>query len=1259
MTTDGPCELAIQPPLGQLALDPAQGPLPEGSGDWGARVRHLECLAALADLNGDENLSLDDKLQQAAAIVAGAWPEAARTSVRIAVEGERFTTAGFEGTRCALQIDLASGNRRIGTLEVFAPEPDPGTGCEPLPEPAGELLGAIARRLAEMVERHRSRAELLRLAAIVQSSDDAIIAKSLDGIITSWNAGAERLYGYTASEVLGRHISLLAPDQRKEEITGILAALAQGRRIEHYETVRRRKDGREVDVSLTVSPIRDPAGQIAGASTIARDIGDRKSAEAALRESERRYHALFDVSQSGVALHEIICDAAGTPVDYRFLDANPAFEAMTGLRRADIAGKTVREVMPDIEPLWIERYGRVALTGEPTSFAAGTAPLGRSYEVVAFSPHHGQFAVSFRDVTERQRVEAEQRRLTRALRMISQCNQTLVRATEEAALYEDMCRIIVRDGGYRLAWVALTGPAVAALRVVAQARAEAAPRPTQDQAAVPPELLQHLSAVALEGDHPIAPRAAAGPGGAGAPANVAVLPLRSGGQSLGVLGIISDEDQAFDETEWPLLAELAGDLGFGIAILRAVAERDRAEAVLRESEQRYRDLVELAPSAIFVLRGTEIAYINAAGVALFGAASPGQLLGRDALELVHPQDREKESARIAQVATRRVTVPLVPRKYQRLDGQTVDALVTASPTIYEGQPAMHVIALDAGEQRRAEKALAQTEALFRRVVEQSSDGIFVTDAQGRIMEWNPALAEITGFSKAEMEGTHVWDVYSRLAPGALWSEGITSDLRAPFERPGPWEARPWQGAPVDVAAQRPDGSRTVLQMAAYRISTGQGRLLACIVRDVTALRQQEEASLQKQKMESIGVLAGGIAHDFNNLLTSVLAQTSLAASTLEAGHPARSHLVKAINSTQRAGDLTRQLLAYAGKGHTSPGQTDLNAVVRDNLELFEMAIPRTAELCLELADDLPIIKADRAQLQQVVMNLVINAAEALEEGAGRIWVRTSPHTILPGEDARRFISTAVPPPGPYVCLQVGDSGRGMEQAVRAHIFDPFFSTKGTGRGLGLAAMLGIVRSHGGGLSVASVPGQGSTFAVFLPVPGAGAGGPAEAGEALPAGAALTDGPEALPCEGDGVFPGEPGRAEGAPLVLVIDDEEPVREALSDILAMAGYRVIVAGDGEAGLAAYLEHRAEVRVVLLDLLMPIMGGEETLHRLRLADPGVRVILSSGYDEQEAERRFRTQGVAEMPDDFIAKPYSVAGVLSKVRGLALAKGPSPAGA
>ncbi len=217
-------------------------------------------------------------------------------------------------------------------------------------------------------------------------------------------------------------------------------------------------------------------------------------AEAALRESEERYRALFDTTLSGMVLHEVICDAGGAPVDFRILDANPAFESLTGLRRIDTIGKAVREMRPAVDPGLIERYCRVALTGKPEYFEGVFETQGRSYEAVAFSPRHGQFAVSFSDVTARKQAEAEQRRLTRALRILSQCNQALVRAGSQEALLAEVCRIIVQDGGYRLAWVALAGDDAPELRVVAQAGLAAGAVPVDDEGAALPVLQRRLGA---------------------------------------------------------------------------------------------------------------------------------------------------------------------------------------------------------------------------------------------------------------------------------------------------------------------------------------------------------------------------------------------------------------------------------------------------------------------------------------------------------------------------------------------------------------------------------------------------------------------------------------------------------------------------------------------------------------------------------------------------------------------------------------------
>ncbi len=215
------------------------------------------------------------------------------------------------------------------------------------------------------------------------------------------------------------------------------------------------------------------------------------------------------------------------------------------------------------------------------------------------------------------------------------------------------------------------------------------------------------------------------------------MPLRSGGRDLGVLGIISGEAEAFDEMELPLLAELAGDVAFGLVTLRALAERDRAEAVLRESEARYRSLVELSPSAIYIQVDGKIVYINAAGMELLGASRPEDVVGRDYLDLVHPEERESAGERLARVARDQVPIPLVERRLRRLDNGQAVALVAASPTVYRGRPAIHLVGVDITQQRRTEEALHQTEALVRRVVEQSSDGIFVTDARGRVHRVEP------------------------------------------------------------------------------------------------------------------------------------------------------------------------------------------------------------------------------------------------------------------------------------------------------------------------------------------------------------------------------------------------------------------------------------------------------------------------------------------------------------------------------------------
>ena len=375
-----------------------------------------------------------------------------------------------------------------------------------------------------------------------------------------------------------------------------------------------------------------------------------------------------------------------------------------------------------------------------------------------------------------------------------------------------------------------------------------------------------------------------------------------------------------------------------------------------------------------------------------------------------------------------------------------------------------------------------------------------------------------------------------------------------------------------------------------------------IAMDMTERRLLEDHLRSAQKLESIGLLAGGIAHDFNNLLTGILGNASLAQELLPARHETIPLLANVVNASERAADLTQQLLAYSGKGRFVVEPLDLSSLVDEITHLLQATIPKLVNLKLELAPDLPAVEADSSQVQQVIMNLVINAAEAIGNRPGTVTVRTSLRRV----EER---SGSGLQPGVYVCLEVADDGCGMDGETQARIFDPFFTTKFTGRGLGLAAVSGIVRSHRGAIQVKSAPGQGSTFEVLF----AAMSQPAPAGRQSPQYEDLT----------------------GGGLVLVVDDEAAVRLTATAALRRYGYSVESANDGAAGVEAFRRRPAEFAAVLLDLTMPVLGGEQALAQIKQIRPQVPVIASSGYSEEEASQRFPAGQIAA----FLQKPYSAA--------------------
>ncbi len=388
-------------------------------------------------------------------------------------------------------------------------------------------------------------------------------------------------------------------------------------------------------------------------------------------------------------------------------------------------------------------------------------------------------------------------------------------------------------------------------------------------------------------------------------------------------------------------------------------------------------------------------------------------------------------------------------------------------------------------------------------------------------------------------------------------------------------------------------------------------------------KRNDEKLMEKQKLESLGVLAGGVAHDFNNLLTGILGNASLAVDTLPKGSNVQLILKDVVNASERAAHLTKQLLAYAGKGRFIVKTMNLSETVRDISHLIQSSIPSNVQIKLDLAAGLPPIEADATQMQQIVMNLVINAAEAIPEGSGgRVLVNTRAQEV-----DENYIAQSLNPgeitPGQYVALEVHDTGVGMDQETIRRIFEPFFTTKFTGRGLGLAAVIGIVRGHKGALRVYSTPGQGSTFRILFP---AATGRIAE--------------------EADGHAPMDQTAAGGS--VLVIDDQDIVRRTAKTALERSGYEVIVAESGEEGVQLFQALERKISAVLLDLTMPGIGGEETLYRILAIQPQAKVILSSGYNQTEVIQKFAGKGLA----GFLQKPFTSFALVEKIASVLASK-------
>jgi two-component system cell cycle sensor histidine kinase/response regulator CckA len=483
--------------------------------------------------------------------------------------------------------------------------------------------------------------------------------------------------------------------------------------------------------------------------------------------------------------------------------------------------------------------------------------------------------------------------------------------------------------------------------------------------------------------------------------------------------------------------------------------------------------------------------------------------------------------------------------------------------------------------------------------------LLALNEKGEITLLNRKGCEILGCRESDVQGRSWFDTFI--------PEMERERVKETFARLIAGEQQAVEYFQNDVIALT--GERRTIAWHNKMLEDDRGRIIGTLSsgQDITdSLRiEQEQRRLEAQirhtqKLESLGVLAGGIAHDFNNILQVIIGNVTLAEDHVSQISPARENLDEIGRAARRASDLCHQMLAYSGKGKFVVEAVDLNAIVREMTHMLEISISKKAELRFDLADVLPAVEADPTQLRQVILNLITNASESLEDRSGVISIATSAEDCDRPDLGGTFLAPDLPV-GRYVCLKVADTGCGMDEATCEKIFEPFFSTKFAGRGLGLAAVLGIVRGHRGTIHVDSTPGRGTTFRVLLP-----------ASERPAAPITL----QAATSRG----------WQGSGLVLLVDDEVAIRELGRRMLERVGMQVLLAADGRKALEIFRARSREIACVVLDLTMPRLGGEEVLQDMRRIREDVKVILCSGYNEQDITQRFLGQGLA----GFLQKPY-----------------------
>ncbi|PYQ14683.1 MAG: hypothetical protein DMH00_01210 [Acidobacteria bacterium] len=670
------------------------------------------------------------------------------------------------------------------------------------------------------------------------------------------------------------------------------------------------------------------------------------------------------------------------------------------------------------------------------------------------------------------------------------------------------------------------------------------------------------------------------------------------------------------------IKSLAGETDQCIVMVQDVSDLQvlrRSQESLKASEERFRSIFENAATGMATVNTEgEFMQVNAAFCKFLGY-TPEELVGKRVDQITHPDDRATTGQVLQQGRSGSLRVVEIEKRYLRKDGSVAWGHTSATwIQDARGRP-LYSVALvqDVGERKTAEEALRRSEARKGAILDTALDAVISIDHRGTITEFNPAAEQMFGFRRDAAVGRNMAEL---LVPPRLL-EGHQRGLERYLEL----GTGAVLGRRIQIQALRRDGTEFPVELAIARIPLDGPPTFTGFVRDLTdikqaesALRQREEQLQHAQKMEAIGTLAGGVAHDFNNLLTGILGYAELLKMGSKPGEKVHQAAEVIERAASRAASLTQQLLGFARRGKHQNVPVDLNATIQEVMGLLVRTFDKNISLRQEFTPHSAAILGDPGQVGQIILNLAVNAADSMVEG-GELAFRTEVVELT--EDQRRRQDGTRS--GPFVLLSVSDTGSGIPPEVLPRIFEPFFTTKecGKGTGMGLAMVYGIVQNHGGFIEIDTTVGRGTVFRLYFPL---------QRSEDRPEGA--------WSAEGD-VMPGNG-------TILVVDDEEAVRCVATAFLEEMGYRVLTARDGAEAVEIYRSSLKSIDLVIIDMVMPKLGGRECFRALKEINPRLRAILSTGYDFNTVAQEILDEGMR----GFIQKPYQLR-QLSEVVAAALA--------